>query len=166
MAACVLLVAGAALWLALVLWPLGDYRTAVGEQRTIALPDGSTVQLNTDTALSVAITDDLRRSPSTAGKPSAPSPRTRPFEVTASHGTIRALGTAFNVRTDGDRTAVAVSEHRDARSPGTRTVHGRPSRRTAALSAERMAWIRGTNRPEPYVGVATASPHVRKSTVA
>lgn len=114
MAACVLLVAGAALWLALVLWPLGDYRTAVGEQRTIALPDGSTVQLNTDTALSVAITDDTRRLTLHRGEAffTVAPDQARPFEVTAGHGTIRALGTAFNVRTDGDRTTVAVSEHR------------------------------------------------------
>jgi transmembrane sensor len=113
LAACVLLVAGAGLWLALVLWPLGDYRTAVGEQRTVALPDGSTVQLNTDTALSIAMTDGSRRLTLHRGEAffSVAPDRARPFEVTAGKGTIRALGTAFNVRTDGDRTTVTVSEH-------------------------------------------------------
>lgn len=113
MAACVLLVAGAGLWLALALWPLGDYRTAVGEQRTIALPDGSTVQLNTDTALSIAMTDGSRRLTLHRGEAffTVTPDRARPFEVTAGQGTIRALGTAFNVRTDGDRTTVTVSEH-------------------------------------------------------
>ena len=113
MAACVLLVAGAGLWLALVLWPLGDYRTAVGEQRTIAIPDGSTVQLNTDTALSIAMTDDSRRLTLHRGEAffTVAPDRARLFEVAAGQGTIRALSTAFNIRTDGDHTTVTVSEH-------------------------------------------------------
>ncbi|CAE6741887.1 Iron dicitrate transport regulator FecR [Nitrospira defluvii] len=113
MAACVLLVAGAGLWLALVLWPLGDYRTAVGEQRAITLPDGSMVRLNTDTALSIAMTDGTRRLTLHRGEAffTVAPDRARPFEVTASEGTIRALGTAFNVRTDGVQTTVTVSEH-------------------------------------------------------
>ncbi|MBA5868508.1 MAG: DUF4880 domain-containing protein [Nitrospira sp. CR2.1] len=113
MAACVLLLVGAGLWLAVLLWPLGDYRTAVGEQRTIALADGSTVQLNTDTALSVSLTEKTRRLTLHRGEAffTVAPDRARPFEVTAGRGTIRALGTAFNVRTDGNRTTVAVSEH-------------------------------------------------------
>ncbi len=35
----------------------------------------------------------------------------RPFEVTAGNGTIQALGTAFNVRTEPDRVTVTVTEH-------------------------------------------------------
>ncbi|MDL1889036.1 FecR family protein [Nitrospirales bacterium NOB] len=113
MAACVLLVTGAGLWLALVLWPLGGYRTAVGEQRTLTLPDGSTIQLNTDTSLSAVITDRERRLTLHRGEAffAVAPDQARPFEVTVGQGTIRALGTAFNVRTDRDRTTVTVSEH-------------------------------------------------------
>jgi len=38
-----------------------EYRTAVGEQRSITLADHSMVNLNTDTALDVTLSKDLRR---------------------------------------------------------------------------------------------------------
>lgn len=112
-AASILLVAALGIGFAVAWLPVGDYRTAVGEQRTIALPDGSTVQLNTDTALSVTFTDEARRLTLHRGEAFftvAPDAR-RPFDVAADHGVIRALGTAFNIRTEQDRTAVTVAEH-------------------------------------------------------
>ncbi|WP_457832782.1 FecR domain-containing protein, partial [Staphylococcus aureus] len=44
-------------------WPLsGDrYATAIGEQRTIRLADGSKVMLDTDTVLTVAFEEKARR---------------------------------------------------------------------------------------------------------
>ncbi len=39
----------------------GRYSTGVGEQRTIKLEDGSTIALNTDTAVRVELTDRMRR---------------------------------------------------------------------------------------------------------
>lgn len=109
-AATLLLVTALGFWLT---GPAGDYHTAVGEQRTVILVDGSTVQLNTNTALSVSMNDEGRRVMLHHGEAffSVAPDRTRPFEVTAGHGTIRALGTAFNIRTDRERTTVAVTEH-------------------------------------------------------
>ena len=99
---------GASAWL-----PAGDYRTAVGEQRTVSLSDGSTVQLNTDTALSITMTDGSRRLTLHRGEAffTVAPDASRPFEVVADHGVIRALGTTFNVRTDHDLTTVTVAEH-------------------------------------------------------
>lgn len=113
-AAAMLLVAGASLWLIMVWHPRGDYHTATGEQRTVALADGSGMQLNTDTAVSVTLTKDRRRLIVHRGEAffTVAPDATRPFEVTAGGGTIRALGTAFNVRTDDDRVTVTVTEHR------------------------------------------------------
>lgn len=95
-------------------WHLGaDYRTATGEQRSVTLNDGSTVHLNTATALSVEITPAARRLVLHEGEAFfsvAPDTR-RPFEVVAGGGTIRALGTAFNVRADGGQVVVTVTEH-------------------------------------------------------
>ncbi|MGC3975770.1 MAG: FecR family protein [Nitrospira sp.] len=113
LAASVLLVMAIGAWAASAWLSVGDYRTAVGEQRTIALSDGSTVQLNTDTALSIAMTDGSRRLTLHRGEAFftvAPDAR-RPFEVLADHGVIRALGTTFNVRADRDLTTVTVAEH-------------------------------------------------------
>lgn len=113
MAASLLLVAGIGLWLTTAWLPLGDYRTAVGEQRTVSLADGSIVQLNTDTALSVSLTEQGRRLTLHRGEAffTVAPDAARPFEVEAGSGTIRALGTAFNVRTGSDRTTVTVTEH-------------------------------------------------------
>jgi transmembrane sensor len=95
-------------------WHLGaDYRTATGEQRTVTLSDGSIIHLNTATALSAEFTSDARRLVLHEGEAFfsvAPDPQ-RPFEVVAGAGTIRALGTAFNVRSDGARVIVTVTEH-------------------------------------------------------
>ncbi|MCC6966696.1 MAG: FecR family protein [Nitrospira sp.] len=110
-AASLLLVTALGLWLT---GPVGDYHTAVGEQRTITLADGSTVQLNTNTALSVSILEGERRLTLHHGEAffTVAPDSMRPFEVTAGNGTIRALGTAFNIRTDRERTTVTVTEHR------------------------------------------------------
>jgi transmembrane sensor len=113
LAASVLLVAAIGAWLAVAWLPVGDYHTAVGEQRTVTLSDGSTVQLNTDTALSITMTDGARRLILHRGEAffTVAPDSSRPFEVTADHAVIRALGTAFNVRTERDHTTVTVAEH-------------------------------------------------------
>ncbi|WHZ22188.1 MAG: hypothetical protein OJF47_001300 [Nitrospira sp.] len=113
MAATLLLVTATGLWLAAAWFPRGDYHTATGEQQTITLADGSTVQLNTDSALSVTLTGDARRLILHRGEAffTVAPDAARPFEVTAGNGTIRALGTAFNVRTDQSRVTVTVTEH-------------------------------------------------------
>lgn len=91
--------------------------TALGEQRTLPLPDGSTVVLNTDTELSVRFTlaervVELRRGEAhfTVAKNAA-----RPFVVRlgGSGGVaVRAVGTAFNIRCRGDSADVLVTEGR------------------------------------------------------
>lgn len=113
MVASIILVAGIGLWFATAWFLIGDYHTAVGEQRTLTLADGSVVQLNTDTALSVSMTAQARRLTLHRGEAffTVAPDAARPFEVEAGSGTIRALGTAFNVRTGNDRTTVTVTEH-------------------------------------------------------
>nr|MBP8827156.1 FecR domain-containing protein [Nitrospira sp.] len=113
LAASLVLVAGIGLWITTAWLPFGDYRTAVGEVRTVTLADGSIVQLNTDTALSVSITEHGRRLTLHRGEAffTVAPDAARPFEVEAGRGAIRALGTAFNVRTGSDRTTVTVTEH-------------------------------------------------------
>lgn len=113
LAASLVLVAGIGLWITTAWLPFGDYRTAVGEERTVTLADGSIVQLNTDTALSVSMTEQGRRLTLHRGEAffTVAPDATRPFEVEAGRGTIQALGTAFNVRTGPDRTIVTVTEH-------------------------------------------------------
>jgi transmembrane sensor len=76
------------------------HATVVGEQRTIALEDGSSVQLNTDSRLEVrysAGARDLRLLRGEAYFEVAHNPA-RPFSVYGPDGVARAIGTAFVVR--------------------------------------------------------------------
>jgi len=90
-----------------------DYRTGIGEIQTFTLADGSEVQLNSGTALSVDYSDASRKLILYRGEAwfkAAPNPA-RPFEVVTRYGRVRALGTAFDVKTLSDATAVTVLEH-------------------------------------------------------
>ncbi len=79
-----------------------DYCTAAGEQQTVRLDDGSTVLLNTQTAVSLAWDHRVRRVRLHHGQALftvAKDPR-RPFEVETAQATIRSLGTVFDVYQD------------------------------------------------------------------
>lgn len=90
-----------------------EYTSDVGERRTVALPDGSTMELGSSTALSTRFTEserniDLFRGEGFFEVASDPS---RPFRVHAGGGITQALGTTFDVKYIGDLVTVAVSEH-------------------------------------------------------
>ena len=83
----------------------GHYATAIGQQRTITLADGSVARLNTNTRLSVEYGEryrDIRLQAGEAHFTVAPNGE-RPFRVYAGDGRIQATGTAFAVHIrDGD----------------------------------------------------------------
>jgi transmembrane sensor len=93
-----------------------DYSTAPGQQRDIALADGSHVQLDTASALAVRFDGRERRVELLAGEAyftAAPrtGAETRPFVVAAGDGTVTALGTQFMVQRDGGAVDVIAAEH-------------------------------------------------------
>lgn len=93
-----------------------DFHTGFGEVRDIALSDGSAVHLNGNSALLVQFGAGQRRLTLLRGEALfevSPDPA-RPFQVQAGDGVVTALGTAFNVRLDGGRVVVGVTEHRVA----------------------------------------------------
>ena len=93
-----------------------DAITATGEQRLVALPDGSTIRLNTRSAVSFDYGPDARRIRLLSGEAAfdvRPDP-SRPFLVEAASGEARALGTRFIVREQSDGAVVTVTEHRVA----------------------------------------------------
>jgi transmembrane sensor len=121
LAACLLLMA---VW---GLWSLGgydrlraDHATAVGETREVTLADGSVVHLNTDTAMGVAFAGDRRVVRLYRGEAffTVARDQRRPFEVVTAGGVARAVGTAFNVRSEEAAMTVAVAEGRVAISRG------------------------------------------------
>jgi transmembrane sensor len=87
-------------------------QTARGEQRTVALPDGSEIELNTDTRIHVdygPLCRCLRLESGEAVFRVAHGDR-RKFEVVASRGNIRDIGTVFWVRAEPAHVSVAVLE--------------------------------------------------------
>ncbi len=91
-----------------------DYRTEVAQVRSWTLEDGSTVQLAPQSALDVSFSAGERRLRLYEGEAwfkVAPNPA-RPFIVEAAGGSVRALGTAFDVQVLDDGANVTVTEHR------------------------------------------------------
>lgn len=75
-----------------------DHVAARGEQRSITLPDGSTVLLDADSAVTVDMTDKERRVGLLRGTAYFEvQPSSIPFIVDAANGHSRVLGTAFDI---------------------------------------------------------------------
>lgn len=95
---------------------IADASTATGEQRTMQLDDGTVLILNTDTAVSFAMSDArrmivLRRGEiSISTGPDQAFINKRPFWVHTPFGTMQALGTRFVVRLDSARARISVRE--------------------------------------------------------
>lgn len=124
-AAAVVLVVGGSIGYAASSDRFADHRTGVAERRSIALTDGSTVELDADSALSVAFGDGRRRITLHRGRAffQVATDAARPFVVAAGNGEVRALGTAFEVKiAPADSVHVAVSEHAVAVSAKGETV--------------------------------------------
>ena len=106
--------------------PLPSFNTAVGEQLTVALPDGSTLELNSNSLARVDYSSRRRMIHLDRGEAffKVAHDARRPFWVTAGGGWVRAVGTEFNVYLrpasvqvtvrDG---AVQAGESHDLRTP-------------------------------------------------
>lgn len=91
-----------------------DYRTAIGEERTITLADGSAITLDTDSAVRVSLRDNARLVRLVRGQAyfTVAKDPSRPFIVTAGDKKVMAVGTAFDVRLDDDAFSVTLREGR------------------------------------------------------
>lgn len=92
----------------------GHYQTAIGEQRTLTLQDQSRIQMDTNSQVRIAYNEGVRQIYLEQGKAHfdvAKNP-SRPFEVYAAGGMVRAVGTAFSVFIDNDAVKVTVDEGR------------------------------------------------------
>lgn len=91
-----------------------DYRVGVGEMRAVLLTDGSTMQLNTATAVDIDISSTRRRVTLLKGEAlfTVTPDAQRPFQVVAQGGVSTALGTEFSVRRQADTVTVTVLESR------------------------------------------------------
>lgn len=102
-----------ALGVGLLAWPRPDVvETLRGEQRQIAMPDGSRLDLNTQTRLRTAISDNRRQAWLDEGEVyfSVAHDPDRPFIVHMGDRTVQVLGTRFTIRRHGDDVRVVVEE--------------------------------------------------------
>lgn len=94
--------------------PAGDsqYRTVVGQHQTIALPDGSSVELGAASLIEVHYLPSERRIDLKEGIAyfAVAHDEDRPFVVTADGGTVRAIGTEFSVHRTAEAVTVIVTD--------------------------------------------------------
>jgi transmembrane sensor len=125
----------------------GLYTTDIGEQRSITLDDGSTVELNAKSRLRVRFTDQARDVDLIAGQAlfHVAKDSARAFVVRSGEARVRAVGTEFDVYRRRSGTTVSVIEGQVAvflsnasagsplfpETPGARTARGAPSSNAA-----------------------------------
>jgi len=107
----------------------GSYSTGIGEQRTVQLLDGSTVELNARSMIQVHLTEQQRDVTLLEGQAlfRVAKDKQRPFVVRAGDAQVRAVGTEFDVYKKQTATVVTVVEGRvetydQADSPGTAAI--------------------------------------------
>ena len=147
------------------------YATGKGQHQRVTLADGSVVDLNAETRLSVSFSGKARQVTLGDGEAifDVVHDAARPFTVAASSHTVRVVGTQFDVRNRGDDLSVTVArgkvEVRPTASSG-RTFLLNPGQRldvnrsgTGSLSAvdpqEAFGWRSGrlVYRAEPLANV-------------
>jgi len=110
-------IVAAATWFAAFSAP--TYATAIGEQRSIQLQDGSTVELNSYSTLAVHFSRHERDVKLMKGQAlfQVAKDARRPFVVASGDTTVRAVGTQFDVYMKDGGTIVTVVEGRVAAAP-------------------------------------------------
>lgn len=90
------------------------YETSVGEQRTVPLPDGSVLYLNTASRARLHFSQQSREIALLSGEALFTVARdaARPFRVITGSAVVQAVGTQFNVRQSAQGTRVSVLEGR------------------------------------------------------
>lgn len=114
-AAMVCAVIAVGVWVGRSLLPMGQhFDTGVGEQRVVALQDGSRLNLNTQTALRVNYSANERHLTLRSGEAlfSVAKNKKRPFVVSAGGVVVTATGTRFDVALDDKMTKVTLIEGR------------------------------------------------------
>lgn len=145
-----IIVAVSVLLIVLGVWLIQDQpdliktcQTAIGEQETVFLADGSSIHLDTKTVVAIAFSSDSRKVELKSGRAvfSVHHDPERPFVVLAGDVFVRAIGTEFDVykRSNG-RVAVAVTEGR---------VQVGPKAALAVLDSEKILKTKIKKMPPP-----------------
>jgi transmembrane sensor len=94
------------------LWQDPEYITAIGEQRTVPLDDGSRIALNSNSKIKIEFTAERRAVRLLRGEAffEVAHNAVRPFVVIAGDNQVTAVGTAFEVRYEPDHIDVTLVE--------------------------------------------------------
>ncbi|KAB0547271.1 FecR family protein [Pseudomonas argentinensis] len=113
-----------------------DYRTDLGEQRSIELDDGSRVQLDSQSAISVEFDSSRREVRLLSGQAffEVTPDQSRPFRVDANNLQITVTGTAFNVAVRASQLTVAVQHG------SVRVAEGNHTLAEALHAGDRLQW--------------------------
>ncbi len=138
-----------------------DYITVAGEVRRVTLPDGSLVDLDSRSAITLAFDDRERRVHLLAGEAvfsAAPvsAHERRPFVVEYAGATTRALGTRFVVGQAGEGGWVGMLEHRVAVDLLTPPARGRADQVVEQGQSVRYDHVSGV-RPWPEQNLQRAT---------
>lgn len=142
-----------------LLFPLHTFSTGTGEQRSIVLADGSTIELNSRSKVKISFSAQQRDVELLAGQAlfRVAKDHTRPFVVSSGGTRVRAVGTQFDVYKKSTGTVVTVVEGRVAVL--TEGTHGS----AVSLSAEPAA----TAKPSLFVSAGeqvTVTPRAAQRT--
>jgi transmembrane sensor len=150
-----------------------DYVTAIGEQRTVPLEDGSRIALNSNSEVKIEFTASKRAVRLLRGEAffEVAHNKERPFVVIAGDNQVTAVGTAFEVRYEPDHIDVTLVEGRvnvTSTAAATELPAGASSSKTdldklsssgyAMKAGERLRVTKGapTTVDEPRVDAVTA----------
>jgi len=143
-----------------------DERTATGEQRTLKLPDGGRLRMNTGSAVDIAYDDNVRRIRLIDGEMLVEAPRehaSRPLIVDTAEAEIAMLGSRLMVRQYPQSTylaalegAVEVRPRRSRGDDGLMRLAASQQTHVSAHAAEpavvlahnRLDWLSGVLRAE------------------
>lgn len=117
------------------------FKTPLGTRKILSLPDGSRIEMNTGTAMRMAVTDASRQVWLDSGEAYFEIAHIdgRPFIVHAGDRTVTVLGTKFSVRRNGDKVTVSVVEGRVRVDDSSASE----SSRSSIISAGDVAMARG-----------------------
>jgi len=164
LAASVVLLIGMAGWFVLRASAVQVFETAVGEQRSIALADGSHVDLAPDSEVSARFSRLRRDVQLQRGQAffTVAHNAVRPFVVEVNGLTVTAVGTAFDVRIGPSTTVVTVSEGRINVASDNDAADASPERHAEMVRVGVGQQVRFA-KPAHHFSVATVDPTVAGS---
>lgn len=138
------------------------YATAIGEQRSVVLNDGSVVTLNTSSTIQVKLTKAVRTIQLLSGEAlfQVAHDKARPFDVVAGNTTVRAVGTQFNVDRRASTTTVTVVEGKVSVESGSENPVGKTPDAGTSIPVSAGEGVTVSPRVKPHAtaaNVATAT---------